>query len=54
LAVRGLHVVTRYGGKWLTGRDRCTEFSVGVGGGPWSLHGKPLGTTGDARRLGAF
>jgi len=48
--VRGLHVATRYGGKWawLTGRGYCTEFSVGIAGGPWSLHGKQLGAMGDA------
>jgi len=47
---------TRYGGKWawLVGRSRSTEFSVGVAGGPWSLHSKQLGATGGARRLGAF
>ena len=45
-----------YGGKWawLVGRSRSTEFSVGVAGGPWSLHSKQLGATGGARRLGAF
>ena len=44
---------TRYGGKWvwLAGRGHCTEFSVGVAAGPWSLQ---LGATGGARRLWAF
>jgi len=34
--------LTRYGGKWvwLARRGRCTEFSIGVAGWPWSFHGK--------------